>query len=112
MLRYPDTPRGSGRLAQALGVMLSARNLLIVTGTLLLVLLFFAITRIDRWPTLLLLTVCALLSIDSLLGLSFLGTRYLKLSIWAYGTFHRQATFLSLILYFCLALGLVFVPDR
>ena len=92
--------------------MLSARNLLVAISTLLLIVLFFAITSVDRWPTLLLLTICALLGIDSLLGLSFLGARYLKLSIRAYGAFHRQVTFLLLILYFGLALVLVFAPDR
>lgn len=65
---------------------------------------FLWLTPADRWPTLLLLAACAWLSLDSLLEVSVIGTRYRHLSEKVFGVFHRQVAWLALILYLALSI--------
>lgn len=60
--------------------------------------LFWWWTPADMIPTLLLLAVCAWLSLDSLLAMTIVGNYFERLSARSYGTFHRQANWVLLAL--------------
>ena len=78
------------------------------------IIIFFGLLTLFLWripadmiPTLLLLAVCAWLSLDSLMGMTIVGNYFERLSARSYGAFHRQANWVLLALCATIAVFIV-----